>query len=91
MIPKSHTLHAEAAYQDETLKTGKQASLALWVPTCAQCSAEILSSLSGVGMNLSGSHFGGLQLAGISCELLIEFQNVQLHCLTGLELNILSI
>lgn len=49
MIPKSHRLHAESVYQDET---GKQASSASQASTCAQCSVEILSSLSGVVMNL---------------------------------------
>lgn len=49
MIPKSHRLHAESVYQDET---GTQASSASQASTCAQCSVEILSSLSGVVMNL---------------------------------------
>lgn len=49
IIPKSHRLHAESVHQDET---GKQASSASQASTCAQCSVEILSSLSGVVMNL---------------------------------------
>lgn len=79
MVPERHSLHTESLYEDETLRTGQQVSLALKASACAQCSVEILSSLSGVVMKLLAAILEVCSSVAFACTILSS--------LTGLKLN----